>query len=98
MATLTVNSLQSAVHSLSPKSRVQSAVGSPIEFRPCVWCFRISRPTTGRRWRGFLPHAPRLVSSVSMTAGITPFLDDQASSDSRYLGARIRIVPLYRDP
>ena len=36
--------------------------------------------------------------SVSTTAGITPFLSDPASSDSRYLGARVRIVPLYRDP
>ena len=35
--------------------------------------------------------------SVSTTAGITPFLTDPASSDSRYLGARVRIVPLYRD-
>ena len=35
--------------------------------------------------------------SVSTTAGITPFLNDPASSDSRYLGARVRIVPLYRD-
>ena len=36
--------------------------------------------------------------SVSTTTGITPFLNDPASSDSRYLGARVRIVPLYRDP
>ena len=36
--------------------------------------------------------------SVSTTAGITPFLNDPSSSDSRYLGARVRIVPLYQDP
>jgi hypothetical protein len=35
--------------------------------------------------------------SVSTTAGITPFLNDPSSSDSRYLGARVRIVPLYQE-
>jgi hypothetical protein len=35
--------------------------------------------------------------SVSTSAGVTPFLSHPESSDSRYLGARVRIVPLYRD-
>ena len=49
-----------------------------------------------------VPYKPALfpmgyVYSVSVSAaeGITPFLNDPASSDSRYLGARVRIVPLY---
>lgn len=33
--------------------------------------------------------------SVSASEGITPFLNDPGSSDSRYLGARVRIIPLY---
>ena len=35
--------------------------------------------------------------SVSTSAGVTPFLMHPESSDSRYLGARVRIVPLYQD-
>ena len=35
--------------------------------------------------------------SVSASAGVTPFLMHPESSDSRYLGARVRIVPLYQD-
>ena len=34
--------------------------------------------------------------SVSTSAGITPFLMHPESSDSRYLGARVRIIPLYQ--
>jgi hypothetical protein len=37
--------------------------------------------------------------SVSTTAGFTPFLEDPAgSSDSRHLGAMVRIVPVYFNP
>ena len=35
--------------------------------------------------------------SVSTSSGVTPFLMHPESSDSRYLGARVRIVPLYQD-
>jgi len=33
--------------------------------------------------------------SVSTSSGVTPFLMHPESSDSRYLGARVRIIPLY---
>jgi hypothetical protein len=37
--------------------------------------------------------------SVRTTAGFAPFLEDPGGSDdSRYLGARIRIVPIYYNP
>jgi hypothetical protein len=35
--------------------------------------------------------------SISTNAGFVPFLDAPASSDSRFLGARIRVVPEYAD-
>ena len=37
------------------------------------------------------------VVSFRTTAGFVPFLDAPASSDSRFLGARIRLVPQYAD-
>jgi hypothetical protein len=36
--------------------------------------------------------------SIATTAGFVPFLDDPSQSDSRYLGARIRVVPVYYNP
>jgi hypothetical protein len=36
--------------------------------------------------------------SVTTTDGFVPFLDDPASSDSRYLGAMVRVVPVYYNP
>lgn len=35
--------------------------------------------------------------SITTTAGFVPFLDAPASSDSRFLGARVRLVPEYTD-
>ena len=35
--------------------------------------------------------------SITTTAGFVPFLDAAASSDSRFLGARVRLVPEYTD-
>jgi hypothetical protein len=37
------------------------------------------------------------VYSISLTTsgGFVPFLDDPKNSDSRYLGAMVRIVPVY---
>jgi hypothetical protein len=37
------------------------------------------------------------VVSFRTTAGFVPFLDAPASSDSRFLGARIRLIPQYAD-
>jgi hypothetical protein len=36
--------------------------------------------------------------SISTSAGVVPFLEDPASSDSRYLGVAVRIVPIYFNP
>jgi hypothetical protein len=33
--------------------------------------------------------------SVSAEAGFVPFLEDQKSPDSRYLGVMVRLVPVY---
>jgi hypothetical protein len=35
--------------------------------------------------------------SISTTSGFVPFLEVPGSSDSRFLGARVRIVPEYVD-
>jgi len=35
--------------------------------------------------------------TITTTAGFVPFLDAPASSDSRFLGARVRLVPQYAD-
>jgi hypothetical protein len=37
------------------------------------------------------------VVSIRTTSGFVPFLESPGSSDSRFLGARIRLVPQYRD-
>jgi hypothetical protein len=37
------------------------------------------------------------VVSIRTTAGFVPFLDAPPSSDSRFPGARIRLVPTYAD-
>ena len=36
--------------------------------------------------------------SFSTSAGFAPFLEDTANSDSRYLGAMVRLVPVYFSP
>lgn len=36
--------------------------------------------------------------SLSTSAGFVPFLEDVKSSDSRYLGAMVRLVPVYFNP
>ena len=36
--------------------------------------------------------------SVLSETGVVPFLDNPASSDSRYLGVAVRIVPVYFNP
>jgi hypothetical protein len=37
--------------------------------------------------------------SISASAGFAPFLEDPGgSSDSRYLGVRVRLVPVYYNP
>jgi hypothetical protein len=36
--------------------------------------------------------------SISTDNGFVPFLEDQKSTDSRYLGAMIRLVPIYFNP
>jgi hypothetical protein len=35
--------------------------------------------------------------AISTTAGFVPFLDAPGSNDSRFLGARVRVVPDYVD-
>jgi hypothetical protein len=35
--------------------------------------------------------------SVSTTSGFVPFLESPEASDSRYLGAMVRVVPVYRN-
>jgi hypothetical protein len=36
--------------------------------------------------------------SFSTSDGFVPFLTDPASSDSRYLGAMVRLTPIYFNP
>ena len=36
--------------------------------------------------------------SISSSAGFVPFLHDSSNPDSRYLGALVRVVPIYFNP
>jgi hypothetical protein len=36
--------------------------------------------------------------SVTTSAGFVPFLEDPGNTDSRYLGAMVRVVPIYYNP
>jgi hypothetical protein len=57
------------------------------------------RPGAGVPYKPLYTPASYVYSlSISTTTGFVPFLADPAQSDSRYLGARIRVMPVYYNP
>ena len=59
--------------------------------------FTLAMPAGVPYHRDENPTSYLYVVSFRTTAGFVPFLDAPASSDSRFLGARIRLVPKYGD-
>jgi len=97
----TIATLAIEVQNGADRSRVTVSTGA--ESRTLVLNSAEAASVTLRVGRGVPYHRDEnptsylYVVSIRTTAGFVPFLDAPSSSDSRFLGARIRLVPTYAD-
>ena len=74
------------------------AASRTIAMKPAeIARFRLEMPAGVPYHRDDNPTSYLYVVSFHTTAGFVPFLDAPPSGDSRYLGARVRLVPEYAD-
>lgn len=99
--TKTITSLTIEVQNGGDPGRVSVSTGADsrtLTMKPAeIARFTLAMPAGVPYHRDENPTSYLYVVSFRTTAGFVPFLDAPASSDSRFLGARIRLLPQYAD-